>query len=277
MRFITKAATTASVLTLCLAGGAHAQISINALATDAQGNRVYTQNFDTLLSTGNTNPISVIPGLVSNQTTYMAGTGSSSTGGLYSFGVAGVNPATDRALGSIPTNALGDIIYGFQFTNNTGATINNLTISYTGEQYRRGGNTTAPTPPERLQLSYAVNPTSVTSGTYTTVPSLDFNSPQYGAAGALDGNATANRTAIAATAFNITGGLADGQTLIIRFTDANDAGSDNGLAVDDFSVTFAAVPEPSSVVFGLMGAGMGSVQFLRVRYRRRNSKATIAA
>lgn len=39
---------------------------------------------------------------------------------------------------------------------------------------------------------------------------------------------------------------------------------------------FAAVPEPSSVLFGLMGAGMGGVQFLRVR-RRSGNKAAIAA
>ena len=271
MRNITKAALSAAALTIGLTTRVHAQIGINSLAADAQGNRVYTQNFDALLSSGTSNPLSVIPGLVSNETTYRASTGTSTTGALYSFGVAGTNAATDRALGSLASGTTNSIFYGFQFTNDTGTTIGSLTISYTGEQWRRGGNTTAPNPPERLQLSYAVNPTNVSTGTYTTVSALDFNSPQYGAAGALDGNAPANRTSIAATTFNITDGLADGQTLIVRFTDIDNAGNDNALAVDDLNITFAAVPEPTTLA--LIGAGV--LPLAGVVRRRR--KASVAA
>ena len=53
-----------------------------------------TETFDTLASTGTSilcAPNSTIPGWWSTRTTYNAGTGSSNTGALYSFGVAGTN------------------------------------------------------------------------------------------------------------------------------------------------------------------------------------------
>src|SRR4249920_3296039 len=63
-----------------------------------------TENFDTLASSGTGlvwTDNSTIPGWYSTRSTYNSGTGSSNTGALYSFGVAGTNPVTDRALGSV--------------------------------------------------------------------------------------------------------------------------------------------------------------------------------
>src|SRR5262245_41409022 len=58
-----------------------------------------TEDFDTLASTGTGIAWvdnSTIPGWYSTRATYNSGTGSSNTGALYSFGVAGANPVTDR-------------------------------------------------------------------------------------------------------------------------------------------------------------------------------------
>src|SRR5262249_49177624 len=56
-----------------------------------------------------------------------------------------------------------------------------------------------------------------------------------GSVGALDGNAAANRAAIS---FTITGlSIANGATFFIRWLDFNASGADDGLAVDDFSLT----------------------------------------
>jgi hypothetical protein len=64
-----------------------------------------TENFDTLASNGASNITwtdnTTIPGWYSSRGTYNSGTGSSNTGALYSFGVAGTNPISDRALGSV--------------------------------------------------------------------------------------------------------------------------------------------------------------------------------
>ena len=47
--------------------------------------------------------------VVGSSTTVVAGTGSSATGGNYNFGVAGTNPITDRALGSLASAAISEI------------------------------------------------------------------------------------------------------------------------------------------------------------------------
>src|SRR5215218_2088017 len=63
----------------------------------------------------------------SANTSYGAGTGSSSTGNTYSFGGAS---STDRALGSLRTTGVAST-FGTLVTNGTGATIKQLTIQFT--------------------------------------------------------------------------------------------------------------------------------------------------
>src|SRR6266508_2439848 len=105
--------------------------SITALGTPL------TENFYALASTGTGivwTDNSTIPGWYSSRTTYNSGTGSSNTGALYSFGVAGINPVTERALGSVGSSGTGTVYWGVKLTNNTGATITSLDVSYIGEQ-----------------------------------------------------------------------------------------------------------------------------------------------
>src|SRR5436853_4417091 len=92
-----------------------------------------TENFDTLAQTGTSNTWTdntTIPGWYSTRTVYIGGTGSITNGGLYSFGVAGTNPVTDRALGSIGSSSTGTIYHAVRLTNNTGVAITSLAISY---------------------------------------------------------------------------------------------------------------------------------------------------
>ncbi|WP_448272616.1 DUF4347 domain-containing protein [Nostoc sp. DSM 114160] len=125
----------------------------------------YSQNFNTLAASGTsiawTND-STISGWYSTRTNYITGTGSNNTGGLYSFGSA--NNA-DRALGSVASGTTGTIYYGLRLQNNTGSTITNLQVGYTGEQWRNGGNTS----PQQLKFSYQTGSTltSLTTGTWT--------------------------------------------------------------------------------------------------------------
>src|SRR4051812_25816222 len=98
---------------------ASAQVSLTTLGTPA------TQNFDSLASTGtpawtdNTTPLAgwyaQFSATPTNPTTYVAGTGSSATGALYSFGVAGANAVTERALGSVGSGTPGDIYWAVRF------------------------------------------------------------------------------------------------------------------------------------------------------------------
>ena len=206
-------------------------VSLTALGS------AYTQDFNTLASTGTAN--TAVPtgwefsesGTNAN-TTYRAGTGSDNTGDTYSFGAAS---NTERAFGGLRSGSLVPLI-GAQFTNNTGGTITSLAIAYTGEQWRLGQNTTGRAA-DRLDFQLSSNATSITTGTWTDYDSLDFSSPVVtGTVGALDGNTAANRTA---TSFTITGlSIANGASFWIRWADTDlIPGADDGLSVDDFSLT----------------------------------------
>ena len=209
----------------------------------------YTQDFDTLASsgTGSTVPLGwefAEIGTGANLL-YTAGTGSGNAGDTYSFGAVGIS---ERAFGGLLSGSVTPTI-GAQFTNSTGGTITSLAVSYTGEMWRAGvANRNAA---DRLDFQLSTDASSLSSGTWTDYDSLDFNSPNIAVvtAGALDGNAADNRTAIS---FSITGlAIPNGATLWIRWADFNIASSDDGLAVDDFSLTplgVVAVEEAPAVV-----------------------------
>jgi hypothetical protein len=193
-----------------------------------------TQDFNTLVSSGTSTITPAGWGFVetgtANNTTYTAGTGSSATGDTYSFGATS---STERAFGCLRSGALSPII-GASFTNNTGATITSLTISYTGEQWREGVTNRGAA--DRLDFQISTDATSLATGTYTDVNALDFSSPNTtAAAGALDGNATANRTVVSSVINGLS--IGNGATFFIRWTDFDIASSDDGLAIDDFSLS----------------------------------------
>ena len=226
------------------------QISIPSLETP------YTQNFDTLANSGTS---SVVPagwafletGTNAN-TTYTAGTGSSTAGDTYSFGASG---SSERAFGGLLSGNLNPTI-GASFTNNTGFTITNLIVSYTGEEWRLGaaGRT------DRLDFQYSLNATGLNNGTWTDVDTLDFITPNTTApTGAKDGNLAANRTAIT---HKITGlNIANGATFWIRWSDYNPSGSDDGLAVDDFSLTASQMANLSINDVSLPEGNSGTTTF----------------
>lgn len=231
----------AAFLPLFLLGAARAQISY------AGG--TYSQDFNTLPASGtfalsgpgpialDTAPISATGlagwSLAKNtgsgtNALFLVGSGTATNGSAYSFGATS---AADRALGSLGSGSMASR-FGVVFTNNTGATISQFTLNYTGEQWRHGGATT----PNKLTFSYSVGGASITTGTFTNVTALDFTAPIITAtASALDGNALANRSFPSATVTGLT--WLPGQTLVLRWTDVDDAGSDDGLAVDDLTFT----------------------------------------
>ena len=223
----------------------------------------YSQTFDTLASSGTSNVLptgfqiaETGPGGAADGR-YAAGTGSSNGGNAYSFGPAG---GADRALGSLTSGSVSPIRFGGVFTNGLGQTINSLAFSYTGEQWRRANGLST------LIFEYAINPTDVSSGTWTRFGALDFTAIfTNGTSGgtALNGNAAANRTGISGTIGGLSIGV--GTNFGFRWTQTNVTGSDQGLGVDDLSITaaaaVAAVPEPATWAmmvggFGLIGAAL---------------------
>jgi uncharacterized repeat protein (TIGR01451 family) len=219
--------------------------SISLTTLDAA---IPAETFDTLSNTAGSTTNTALPtgwyiteggGGARDNEQYAVDTGGSTTGDTYSYGSAA---ATDRALGELRSGTLIPL-FGAKFTNNTGATITSLDVSYTGEQWRFGG--VHSTVADRLDFQYSTNATDLSTGTYLDANALDFNPPiTSGTAGALDGNAAANRTAISST---ITGlSIPNGATFFIRLNDVDATGADDGLAIDDFSVTpHGGVPSPT--------------------------------
>jgi hypothetical protein len=208
----------------------NAQISIN------NSSFTYTEDFDGLANSGTTNVWtnnSTVTGWYSSQNQYRASTGSDNTGALYSFGSAGNG---ERAIGSQCSNGTGTIFNGVRFINNTGSVITRITVEYYGEQWRNGGNTAV----QDLTFSYQKAATSLTMGTWTTVPQLNFSSPVTGStAAALNGNDPNNRTFLQHT---IIVNVAIGEEIWFRWQDLNDTGNDHGLAVDDFTISSIILP-----------------------------------
>lgn len=193
--------------------------------------------------------------------TYGAGNGSSSTGNTYSFGATG---GTERALGSLRTTSLGSM-FGSVITNLTSDLLTELTIEFMGEQWRLGATGRV----DRLDFAYSLDATSIITGNWLELDALDFIGPvTAGATGALDGNLAENRTLVAHTLTGLA--LAPGASLWVRWSDFDASGSDDGLAIDDFSVrgtagVVQAVPETMST--GLIGALLTALLFGRRRGR----------
>ena len=207
----------------------------------------YTQNFDTLsnVAASTTNTLTIngwelteSGGGARDNEQYAVDTGGSGTGDMYSYGAAG---STERALGELRSGTLIPI-FGASFTNNTGSTITSLEIAYIGEEWRLG--TAART--DQMNFEYSLNATDLVTGTYVAFPVLNFVTPNTATIGAKDGNAAGNRTALASTITGVS--IANGATFWIRWTDTDASGADDGLAVDDFSLTPQSVVLPNLTV-----------------------------
>jgi hypothetical protein len=221
----------------------------------------YTENFDALFNTGvpivtaASGPYEILPAnfAASNapgwyveryagsgtNVSLAVGDGASNSGQHYSFGTG---TATDRALGML---ASGTRINrsGILLTNNTGGTLNSLTISFTTEMWRRGANAAANVYP----FLYKTGATGINDATgFVAVTNLNMVSPNItGTIDQLrDGNNATFRTAVSYTITGIT--WAAGQVLALRWDDVNEAGTDDALAIDDFS--FSAIFSASATL-----------------------------
>ena len=211
----------------------------------------YSQNFDTLPSTGTANAWADDTTIASwysqrtgTGTTIVADTGSANAGALYSYGVAS---ATERALGTLGSGGAtaGSFAHGVLLQNTSGGSVTINSLGYTGEQWRKSGVIVA----QAVTLWYKVSASAITAlepatdTGWTAVPTGDFNSPVNTAtAAALNGNDAANRTVIA---INPNINIPDQSYIMLRWKDPDHSGSDQGLAIDDVSLSWIANASPA--------------------------------
>ncbi|MDP2388471.1 MAG: gliding motility-associated C-terminal domain-containing protein [Bacteroidota bacterium] len=205
----------------------------------------YTQDFNTLPTTGTTTvwaDNSNIANWYSQRTgtgnTIAATAGTATGGNLYSFGTG---TTTERAIGALGSSnaTAGSFAHGVQLQNNTGAIVTSMNIDYVGEQWRNSGAGNVNT----ITLWYKVSASAITALTpntntgWTQITGIDFSSPiNSGAAGALDGDLAANRTALTGSISGVN--VPDGSFIMIKWEDPDHTGTDHGLGIDDVSITW---------------------------------------
>ncbi len=189
-------------------------------------------------------------------TSYRVGGGEGNNGWIWSFGTNGVNAITDRAFGSIGSGTPATNAWGLRIKNDTASPVGEVTISYTGEQWRQGGNTSV----QKMYFTYQssssplTNPMPGNETGWVPFAALDFVTPIVGSSATpLDGNDAANRQTFSNVLLPGVV-LAPGDELFLRWYDINDSGNDHGFGVDDLTVRFTVVPEPSAAC--LLGAAL---------------------
>lgn len=245
-------------------------LSAQAVVSVTSASFTYSQSFDTLAATGSTAWVNdtTLSGwslfrATGTSLTVTAGTGSSNSGGFYSFGAAA---SSDRALGSVASGGTGTASYALALTNNSGGALNSFTLRFDGEQWRNGGATApAVSVAQTLKLEYGFGATLAGVSSWTAPGgSFDFTSPVFGTTAAASGMGNA-----AGLAANLGGTVATswahGSTLWVRWVDIDNTGNDHGLAIDNVSFSVTAVPEPSS--YALLLAGLGAVGLIARRRR----------
>jgi endonuclease/exonuclease/phosphatase family metal-dependent hydrolase len=229
-----------AISTLMSSGQLKAQVTLSSSP--------YTQDFNGLSNGADNTPVSTpVPptGWVFLETSTNANTlytphnGGGNTGDTYSFGATG---NAERSFGQVRSGGLISTLGG-SFQNNTGSSIGSITITYVGEQWRLG----AIGRNDKMDFQYSLDATSLATGTWIDVNELDFVAPiSTGTVGPLDGNAAANRTSLT---FTISGlNISNTSTFWIRWNDVNASGADDGLAIDDFQLSFT-VGDVSAPIF----------------------------
>lgn len=208
----------------------------------------YSQNFDGLPATGSFSltgrgPLALSAAPIAANTlsgwqlwmkagsntnaSFATGTGSSTGNGVYSLGNSS---AAERALGSL-SSSTGVYAFGLILTNQTGSLLNSFTISFTAEQWRKGGSTNQNT----WTFHYKTGIISqLDEDSLQEDSHLNFSSINTSSSGSsLNGNQTDNQQNVS---FTITGiGWRNGEQLLLRWDDADETGSDDIMAMDDFA------------------------------------------
>ncbi|MEN9684472.1 MAG: hypothetical protein RLZZ28_258, partial [Bacteroidota bacterium] len=177
---------------------------------------------------------------------FLTGTGSSTGNGIYDVGLSA---SADRALGTLASGS-GIAAFGMLMTNQTGILLNKITISFTAEQWRKGGSGNKNT----WTFRYATGLLNhLDQQNLLTEPGLNFSSIQYTTgAGSLNGNLTENQQTITVSIRNII--WKPGEQILLRWDDADEAGSDDLVAIDNFLFAASLESSPPTILNNKMTA-----------------------
>jgi hypothetical protein len=172
----------------------------------------YTQSFDSYLGTSISVPIGWTVAFQSTPVYNGTGTGTSTTGGAWAYGIS-----SEYSFGALRSGTPGNITLSVSFTNNTGQTIVDMTIQWNYEQWRYANTS-----------GLDVSGTGVLNGN-ASISTQDFTGSSTG----TNGTVTSTPISIDLSLINIL----DGQTFGIQWVTTDVTSGDNGVAIDDFQLT----------------------------------------
>ncbi|WP_341884402.1 ExeM/NucH family extracellular endonuclease [Synechococcus sp. UW140] len=239
----------------------------------------YSQDFNSLAASGTANAWendTTIPGWhLFRQpastpvaiTAYNADTGASSSGSFYSYGSTGIS---ERALGGLasggtyfgtPASAAVAGWIALSLKNQGSSNISSLSIGFSGEQWRNGGN--AETQSMLMEYGYGTNFSDVTTWNKPASSFKNFTSPiATTTAAAVDGNSAGKISSLGGNVDLTATPWTPGSNLWLRWIDNNDAGNDHGLAIDDLSITIpTTTPAPTLPVISIAAPDDSSGEF----------------
>jgi len=213
----------------------------------------YSQNFDSLPISGTVtlagkgpHPLDQAPlsftslsgwqilHLSGNQsnTSFLTGTGSGTSSGIYSFGLSG---NANRALGTLASGT-GTYALGVVIENLTGSLLNKINIRLLATQWRKGGSGNI----NNWRFSYQTRQlNSIDTNQLIIDNRADLTSIHMTTGSAtLNGHLSANQYTIQITLTDIV--WKPGEKLILRWDDQDETGSDDAMAIDDFNFTATA-------------------------------------
>ncbi len=158
---------------------------------------------------------------------FAQGAGTATSSGIYSVGA---NSSTERALGSIAAGT-GVYAFGIRLVNQTGTNLNKISGSFTAEQWRKGGSGNKNTWMGKYATGIlnSIDPPNLLNHSAMNFSSIQFST----GVGSLNGNSPENQTTIQ---FTITGiDWKNGEELVLRWDDVDETGSDDLVAIDNFS------------------------------------------
>ncbi len=204
---------------------------------------------------------------------FMYDAGGAGSAGAFSHGLHSSLPGSfDRAMGSFNEPSKPNIAWGIVFQNNSGQAISEVQVSYQGEQWRRAESSADP-----LNFSFISSPTNITDMVpsqgplppgWTAETSLHLDAPLApGSPPFFDPSAVANETPVSGT-FAVS--VPVGGYLALRWHDGDVVDNDAALGIDDLTVNFTAVPEPSAFLFGSVVCGCLAIA---KRFKKRGQRA----
>ena len=245
----------------------------------SQAMSIYQQNFDGLpvsgsfsLSGKGPHQLSAAPILAGNlagwqfiqsggsgaNAVFLTGTGSGTGQGVYSVGSSG---STDRALGSMASGT-GISSVGLIFTNTTGFTLNKISVALTAEQWRKGGSTNRNTWTCKYKTGILQD---INVSGCSELAALNFYSPiNTSGSGSLNGNLPEQQIQVNQS-LEINE-WKPGEQLVLRWEDADESGSDDLVAIDQFSFQAEYIPPPPVKINTILSLANNPTNADTIRY-----------